>query len=173
METISALLAICAGNSPVTGEFSAQRPVTLSFVVFFDKRLSCEAGDLRCHRNHYVVTVMWLDPMLYSGYYVHLAPNFLRISVKWATKYDMYQGYVGWIVDQWSHVAITWAAGQEIRAYLTGCDLDADDSKGYAYTMRRTMGSSMWVPFNLMGSSGTTVDELYIWHDLLTSHQIW
>ena len=27
METFSALLAICAGNSPVTGEFSLQRPV--------------------------------------------------------------------------------------------------------------------------------------------------
>ena len=38
METFSALLAICAGNSPVTGEFSAQRPVTRSFDVFFDLR---------------------------------------------------------------------------------------------------------------------------------------
>ena len=28
MEPFSALLAICAGNSPVTGEFPAQRPVT-------------------------------------------------------------------------------------------------------------------------------------------------
>ena len=28
---ILALLAICAGNSPVTGEFLAQRPVTRSF----------------------------------------------------------------------------------------------------------------------------------------------
>ena len=35
-ETFSALLAICAGNSPVTGEFPAQRPVTRSFDVFFD-----------------------------------------------------------------------------------------------------------------------------------------
>ena len=39
METFSALLAICAGNSPVTGEFHAQRPVTRSFDVFFDLRL--------------------------------------------------------------------------------------------------------------------------------------
>ena len=30
METFTALLAICAGNSPVTGEFPAQRPVTRS-----------------------------------------------------------------------------------------------------------------------------------------------
>ena len=36
MEFFYALLAICAGNSPVTGEFPAQRPVTQSFDVFFD-----------------------------------------------------------------------------------------------------------------------------------------
>ena len=36
METFSALLAICAGNPPVTGEFPSQRPVTWSFDVFFD-----------------------------------------------------------------------------------------------------------------------------------------
>ena len=39
METFSALLALCAGNSPVTGEFPTQRPVTRSFDVFFDLRL--------------------------------------------------------------------------------------------------------------------------------------
>ena len=40
----SALLAICAGNSPVTGEFPAQRPVNRGIDIFFDlclnKRLS-------------------------------------------------------------------------------------------------------------------------------------
>ena len=46
METISALLAIYAGNSPVSGEFPAQRPVTRSFDVILlyylnlNKRLS-------------------------------------------------------------------------------------------------------------------------------------
>ena len=38
--TFSTLLAICVGNSPVTGEFLAQRPVTRSFDVFFDLRLN-------------------------------------------------------------------------------------------------------------------------------------
>ena len=38
MEIFSALLAICAGNSPVPGEFPAQRRVTRSFDVFFDLR---------------------------------------------------------------------------------------------------------------------------------------
>ena len=40
METFSALLALCAGNSPVTGEFPSQRPVTQSFDVSFDMRLN-------------------------------------------------------------------------------------------------------------------------------------
>ena len=39
MDTFSALLALCAGNSPVTREFPAQRPVTRSFDVLFDLRL--------------------------------------------------------------------------------------------------------------------------------------
>ena len=66
METFFVLLAICAGNSPVPGEFPAQRPVTRSFDVFFDLHLRIngwvnngEAGDLRHHRAHYVVTVMF------------------------------------------------------------------------------------------------------------------
>ena len=48
METFSALLARCPGNSPVTREFPAQRPVTRSFDVFFDlrpnKRLSKQSS---------------------------------------------------------------------------------------------------------------------------------
>ena len=39
LETFSALLAICAVNSPVTGELPAQRPVTRRFDIFFDLRL--------------------------------------------------------------------------------------------------------------------------------------
>ena len=64
MEPLSALLALCAGNSPVTGEVPAQRPVTRSFDVFSDlrltKRLSKQswAGDLRRHRGDYDVIVM-------------------------------------------------------------------------------------------------------------------
>ena len=39
METFYALQAICAGNSPLTGEFPAQRPVTRNFDVLFYLRL--------------------------------------------------------------------------------------------------------------------------------------
>ena len=59
METFFALLALCAGNAPVTGEFPSQRPVTRSFDVFFDlhlnKRLSKQSGG---YRAHYDVIVM-------------------------------------------------------------------------------------------------------------------
>ena len=65
METFSVLLAFCAGNSPDPGEFPSQRPVAWSFDVF----LICawingwvnngEASDLRRHRAHYDVTVMY------------------------------------------------------------------------------------------------------------------
>ena len=51
METFSALLAICAGNSPVPAEFPTQGPVTRSFDVFFDlllnKRLSKQSWGWR------------------------------------------------------------------------------------------------------------------------------
>ena len=40
METFSMLVDFCARNSPVTGEFPAQRPMTRSFDVFFELRLN-------------------------------------------------------------------------------------------------------------------------------------
>ena len=56
---------LCAGNSPVNGEFPARRPVTQSFDVFFficawingwvNKQ---DAGDLRRHGAHYDVIVI-------------------------------------------------------------------------------------------------------------------
>ena len=72
METFSALLAFCAGDSPVTGEFPEQRPVTRGFDVFFylclNKRLSKQSwdqtGDLRYHRAHYDVIAMILILMM-------------------------------------------------------------------------------------------------------------
>ena len=64
METFSTLLALCAGNSPVPGEFPSQRPVTQSFDVFLicawinDRVNNRNAGDLRRHNAYYDVTVM-------------------------------------------------------------------------------------------------------------------
>ena len=79
MQTFSALQANCAGNSPVTGEFPAQRPVTRSFDVFLDLHLNTrlskinrEAGDLRRYRAHYDVIVMWTKLSLLTYVYASL-----------------------------------------------------------------------------------------------------
>ena len=55
MKIFSALLALCAGNSRVTGEFSLQIPAMRSFDVLFYLRLNkllgkkSWAGDLKRH----------------------------------------------------------------------------------------------------------------------------
>ena len=65
METFLALVAICAGNSPVRVEFPAQSPGTRSFDAFFhlhpNERLSKQSwgGGLKRHRAHYDVTVIY------------------------------------------------------------------------------------------------------------------
>ena len=63
METVSALLAFCAGNSPVTSEFPSQRPVTRRFDDLISAWINGwvhnrGAGDLRRHRTHYDIIVM-------------------------------------------------------------------------------------------------------------------
>ena len=77
METFFALLAICAGNPPVPGEFPAQRPVTRSFDASFDlrlnKRLSKQSWGwwfealsrpLRRHRNVFREIGLYFFPVL-------------------------------------------------------------------------------------------------------------
>ena len=84
MEIFSALLDLCAGNSPVTGEFPSQRPVPRSFDVFFDlrlnKRLSKQSWGWwfetssrslwrHCHvMGHALGTALWLPVRMTSQY---------------------------------------------------------------------------------------------------------
>ena len=61
MEIFSALLAVWAGNSQVTGEFPAQRPVTRNFDVFFDLHQSKQSWSWWFEtpsRSDYDVSVM-------------------------------------------------------------------------------------------------------------------
>ena len=69
IEIFSVSLAFGAGNSPVTGEFPAQRPVTRNSVSLICAWINGwvnnrEAGDLRHHRAHYDVTVMLVITLL-------------------------------------------------------------------------------------------------------------
>ena len=85
METFSALLAICAGNSPVAGEFpyKGQWRGALMFSLICARingwANTREAGDLRRHRAHYDVTVMpWYLLLAHKSTY-----HILRVSREW------------------------------------------------------------------------------------------
>ena len=65
-ETFSALLALCAGNSPVPvnsphkGQWRGGALMFSLICVWINIWVNNrEAGDLRCHRAHYNVAVMW------------------------------------------------------------------------------------------------------------------
>ena len=65
-ENISALLGLCAGNSPIAGEFPSQRASDAELWCFLWSAPlingwinNREAGDLRRHRGHYDVIVMF------------------------------------------------------------------------------------------------------------------
>ena len=80
------LLALCAGNSPVPSEFPGQRPVTRSLMF----SLICawingwannrEAGDLRCHRAHFDVSVMCTKALPESVLIYH---KWVPVALSW------------------------------------------------------------------------------------------
>ena len=93
METFSASLALCAGNSPVSGEFPAQRPVTWSFDVLFDMRPNKRLSKQWRRR--------WFETPSRS----------LWQSLKWISASDSvtYSSYVDVIVNPWLGVISLWA----------------------------------------------------------------
>ena len=111
METFSALLAICAGNSPVPVEFPPQRPVTRSFDVFYDlcpnKQLSkrwwgwwfgTQSCPLWRHSNvidtfnrHYALKKLSFTVFHYMRWinvYVKFSINYLRVQLFSRTIYS-------------------------------------------------------------------------------------
>ena len=60
----SALLVLCEGNSPVTGEFPPGRPVTRSFDVYFDR---C---DFSAFRQSYGCPKLTVATMIIVGKYI-------------------------------------------------------------------------------------------------------
>ena len=95
METFSALLALCARNSPVTGEFPSQRPVTRSCDVFFDLRLNkrfskqswgwCFETPSRSHWCHCNVMTILENNMLHApSSPVCVITSLVMRETKWA-----------------------------------------------------------------------------------------
>ena len=101
METFSALPALCAGNSPVTAEFSAQRPVTQSFVVIFFRGCVSEMVVLSYSVIYYIYIpgtlgpcfCKWSDTLwpigrvrLFADYTISLSSLCRLIWRHWTTK---------------------------------------------------------------------------------------
>ena len=88
METFSALLALCAGNSPVPvnsahkGQWRGALMFTLICPRINDWVNNREAGDLRRHLDHYDVSVMIL-----LGCFTGSAPE---VTPKDVGKFDWY-----------------------------------------------------------------------------------
>ena len=77
MEAFSSLLAFCAGNSPTTGEFPTQKPVTWCFNILIYAWITAwvsnsEAGDLRRHRAYCDVIVIRIVFCCVLLWYVHV-----------------------------------------------------------------------------------------------------
>ena len=126
METFSALLAICAGNSPVIGEFPAQRPVMRSFDVFFNlhlnNRLSKQSWGwwfetpLWCHcnvkattrHNDTVIVTSWCPfdvPIMPLSHQNEFATSFwLNNSI------ILYHYFTGVTLTRWRHQMETFSA---------------------------------------------------------------
>ena len=90
--SIFRVTGLLCGNSPVTGEIPAQKPVTRSFGVSMISAWTNSwasngyAGDLRRHRAHYNVIVIWmkinqwisLKLLLWAP--INNGPTFLEVS---------------------------------------------------------------------------------------------
>ena len=103
METFSALLTLCAGNSPVTGEFPSKRPVTRSFDVFshlrLNKRLSKQSGG------------WWFETPLRSLW------RHRNVAYRVSSSH-----YIGcWLVSSISQEICTWFAFCCVLLWLTPC----------------------------------------------------
>ena len=70
-------MALCAGNSPVTGEFPSQRPVTRSYDVFFDLSLNKRFSKQSCEFEFWVW--VWLRDA--SCYRIGILPSRYTIII--------------------------------------------------------------------------------------------
>ena len=126
METFSVLLAICAGNSPASGEFPAQRPVTESFDVFLDLCLNkqlrkqsrgCSFERLSCPLWHHcnaldmllqslqLIWCCWIDRIRAVGYQI----NFMGSTISQILRIINTQA-VNWIPHLFDRCHCSWAA---------------------------------------------------------------
>ena len=101
METFSALLAICAGNSPVNSQHKGQWRGALMFSLIWvwingwvNNR---EAGDLRRYRVHYDVIVMGICIYYFDAF----VPAYKHVCVRSVWIYVMRKAWKQSFLHQW------------------------------------------------------------------------
>ena len=133
METFSTLLAICAGNSPVIGEFPHKgqwRGALMFSLAWMDNWLNNrDVGNLRRHRAHYDVRVMatltraheaWCPPRSFPTHIFNHAKSegngfngWKLFSSRWnPTKSNAFLSYLDFIVFRTE-------AGIHSKGYIT------------------------------------------------------
>ena len=121
MDAFSALLAFCAGNSPVTGEFPHKgqwRGALIFSLIWINAWVNNgEAGNLRSHRAHYDVIVMTCKKLLFSGTFVNKnISTGIYIYIIWPpyALFDIWLCIVYWYNNYWfisfSRTLWTWHA---------------------------------------------------------------
>ena len=188
METFSALLALCAGISPVTGECPSQKPVTRSFYVLFDlhlnKRLSKQSSrrwfetpsrSLWHHCN--VIPYPWCDYQQVTIFFTHTMLVLLlhvpervaiTLSLFCSLYYKMY-----WF----HHPGAYYTRGRFKNVYelanLRALKFSILNKNRLFQSMRKLFGIWIWIASNLSFENMTLVsiseyhtlqsNELWIW----------
>ena len=100
METFSVILALCAGNSPVTDDFLSQRPVTRSFDVLLDlnlnKRLSKQSRRWWFDTTSYPLWRHCNGQRAFSGWYWDNIMGYFFIVTVELYKLMCYNGSCYW-----------------------------------------------------------------------------
>ena len=109
METFSMLLALCAGNSPVPGEYPSQRPVTrsLMFSLIWPWTNGWDTSDLLGHRTNYDVTAISetiSEVVIPSCQFDRLLHSLSLVAVGLSVGYEI------WSTISWHwHIAFAWS----------------------------------------------------------------
>ena len=101
METFSALLALCAVNLPVTGQFPSQRPVMLSFGVFFNLRLNKRLRK-QSRRWWFIETPLRSSIRHYNG-----RPSWWRIVIVPCDPF--HKGFTGTVETLYNTINFCWS----------------------------------------------------------------
>ena len=155
METFSALLALCAGNSPVPvnsphkGQWRGALMLSLIYAWINDWVNSREAGDLRRQRGHYDVSVMVVSSV---------SSHCLK---QWRFNGNIFDDYASWIFNSLA----PWRFEQNFRLVIFKLISVSD---GWGISCKIVL---RWKPLDLTDDKSTLV-QVMAWCRQATSHYL-